>query len=164
MEFRKPRLEDKEMLLDYVKEHRDSGEFDPGEMYPIMKCLEIIKKIENGEDISDKENVQFETYILVENNRILGNANIRCNVPLIMAEIYGHIGYGVRPSERRKGIATYMLKEALLLCKKRGMTEVILGCYKDNLGSAKTIMNNNGVLYRNGNLMGKEAEYYKIKL
>ena len=41
-----------------------------------------------------------------------------------------------------------MLKEALIKCKERGMGEVILGCYEDNFGSNKTIINNNGFLYK----------------
>ena len=163
MEFRKPILEDKQMLLDYVKEYKDSGEYNDSDMLPITKCLEWIEKVEK-EILPIQEEYLLDTYILVDNNRVLGIVSIRCNIIKEMAEIYGHIGYGVRPSERRKGIATYMLKEALLECKKRGMEEVIIGCHKDNLGSAKTIINNNGVLYRNSSMMGKETEYYKIKL
>ena len=44
------------------------------------------------------------------------------------------------------------------------MTEVILGCHKDNIASAKTIINNNGILYRSSFTNGKESDYYKIKL
>lgn len=162
MEFRKPVLEDKEMLLDYIKEHSDLGEYNASDMFPVIQCIKWIERVEQGH-LNQEENMN-DTYVLVDNNMILGIVNIRCNIPYEMALIYGHVGYGVRPSQRRKGIATYILKEALLECKKRGMTEVILGCYSDNIASAKTIVNNNGVLYKRSSKMGKEAEYYKIKL
>ncbi|MBQ2873269.1 MAG: GNAT family N-acetyltransferase [Bacilli bacterium] len=164
MEFRKTVLEDKEMLLDYIKEHNDAGEYNPSNMYPVIECIKWMEQAEKNEGNKSQESNLNDTYILVDNNRILGIVNIRCNIIKEMAEIYGHIGYGVRPSERRKGLATYMLKEALLECKKRGMEEVILGCHKDNIASSKTIINNNGVLYKNSFKNGKESEYYKIKL
>lgn len=58
----------------------------------------------------------------------------------------GHIGDGIRPSERRKGYATAMLALALDECKKLGMNRVLVCCDKDNIGSAKSIIRNGGVL------------------
>lgn len=58
----------------------------------------------------------------------------------------GHIGDGVRPSERRKGIATKMISLALEDCKKLGIHKVLMVCDKKNIGSAKSIINNGGVL------------------
>ena len=58
----------------------------------------------------------------------------------------GHIGDGVRTSERRKGIATKMIGLALDECRKLGIDRVLMVCDKDNIGSAKSIINNGGVL------------------
>lgn len=58
----------------------------------------------------------------------------------------GHIGGGIRPSERKKGYATLMLKLALEKCKEIGLTKVLLVCNKKNTGSAKAIQNNGGIL------------------
>ncbi|MCM1025136.1 MAG: GNAT family N-acetyltransferase [Roseburia sp.] len=58
----------------------------------------------------------------------------------------GHIGDGVVPSERRKGIATAMIHLALEECRKLGIDRVLMVCDKDNVGSAKSIVNNGGVL------------------
>ena len=58
----------------------------------------------------------------------------------------GHIGDGIRPSERRKGYATAMIALALQECKKLGMDRVLMCCRKDNSGSAKSIINNGGIL------------------
>ena len=115
MEFRKPILEDKQMLLDYIKEHKDTGEYNVSDMLPIDKCLEWIEKVEKG-ILPIQEEYLLDTYILVDNNRVLGIVSIRCNIIKEMAEIYGHIGYGVRPSERRKGYAS-KLNQKRSLCK-----------------------------------------------
>jgi len=50
---------------------------------------------------------------------------------------WGHIGYGVRPDERRKGYATLILKMALQKCGILGLDEVLLGCFKENIVSAE---------------------------
>ena len=57
----------------------------------------------------------------------------------------GHIGYSVRPSERRKGYATAMLRDALPYCRELGITDVLISCVVGNEGSRKTILNNGGV-------------------
>ena len=68
----------------------------------------------------------------------------------ILAEA-GHIGYCIRPTERRKHYATQMLAEGVRVCKLMRINDVIVSCDKVNIASAKTIMNNGGVL---------DAEFY----
>ena len=58
----------------------------------------------------------------------------------------GHIGYGVRPSERRKGYATLMLRLVLDKARAMGIERVLITCDKDNLASARVIQKNGGVL------------------
>ena len=58
----------------------------------------------------------------------------------------GHIGDGIRPSERRKGYATEMIRLALIECGKLGIRRVLMTCEKSNIGSAKSIVKNGGVL------------------
>lgn len=58
----------------------------------------------------------------------------------------GHIGDSVRPSERRKGYATEQIRLALGKCKELGIDNVLMDCDKTNIGSAKAIQNNGGVL------------------
>ena len=92
--------------------------------------------------------------------------SIRYELPENLVEVYGHIGYGVRPSERNKGYATMMLDYALSVCKEKGMDKALLGCYKDNLASAKTIQKNGGMLVEeNDNYNeGRISQYYLIEL
>ena len=66
----------------------------------------------------------------------------------------GNIGYSVRPCCRRQGYATQMLALALEECRKMQMQEVLVTCNKENIGSAKTIQKNGGVL--ENEVAGKE--------
>lgn len=81
-----------------------------------------------------------------ERDRLLGAVNIRHYLNEGLLRNGGHIGDGVRPSERRKGYATAMIRLALDECRKLGLDRVLIVCDKDNIGSAKSIVNNGGVL------------------
>lgn len=61
----------------------------------------------------------------------------------------GHIGYDTVPSQRGRGIATEMLRQALSIAGGLGLTEVLLTCNDDNLGSIRVIERNGGVLREN---------------
>ena len=82
----------------------------------------------------------------VDRNRLLGAVNIRHYLNEELLKDGGHIGDGIRPSERRKGYATEMIRLALIECKKLGIDKVLMVCDKDNIASAKTIINNGGIL------------------
>ena len=82
----------------------------------------------------------------VDRNRLLGAVNIRHYLNEDLLKDGGHIGDGIRPSERRKGYATEMIRLALIECKKLGIDKVLMVCDKDNIASAKTIINNGGIL------------------
>ena len=62
--------------------------------------------------------------------------------------LYGHVGYGIRPSARGRGIATWALGQvARDLLDTRGLTCVLAVCEADNGASAATIEGNGGRLY-----------------
>jgi len=79
-------------------------------------------------------------------NKIIGIIDCRHRLNDFLSEYGGHIGYAVRPSERRKGYATEMLRLALAHYRRLQVDKVMLGCYKDNLPSIRTIEKNGGVL------------------
>lgn len=99
-----------------------------------------------------------------ERNRFVGAVNIRhwLNDALLLNG--GHIGDGVRPSERRKGIATAMIGLALQECCKLGIERVLMVCDKENVGSAKSIQNNGGVLENEIEMDGIREQRYWIDL
>ena len=79
-----------------------------------------------------------------EDNKVLGFLQIRHEFNDYLSKFGGHIGYSVRPSERRKGYAKQMLKMALSFCREIGLDKVLITCTDGNVGSEKTILANGG--------------------
>ena len=79
-------------------------------------------------------------------DRLLGAVDIRHYLNDALLKDGGHIGDGIRPSERRKGYATKMISLALDECRKLGIDRVLIVCNKENIGSAKSIIRNGGIL------------------
>ena len=110
--------------------------------------------------------VPESTFFCLDEDRglIVGAVNIRhyLNEELLLNG--GHIGDGVRPSERRKGIATQMIALALDECRKLGIKKVLMVCDKGNVGSAKSIQNNGGILENEIEVDGVVEQRYWITL
>jgi predicted acetyltransferase len=81
-----------------------------------------------------------------EADRLLGAVDIRHYLNEVLLKEGGHIGDGVRPTERRKGYASEMIRLALAECQKLGIDRVLIVCDRDNVGSARSIVKNGGVL------------------
>lgn len=92
--------------------------------------------------------VPDSTFFLLdeERNILLGAVNIRHYLNDYLLKYGGHIGDGIRPSERNKGYATEMIRLALQECVKLGIRKVLIICDKSNIASAKTIIKNGGIL------------------
>ena len=90
-------------------------------------------------------------YIREEDGKIVGMINIRLALNDFLRKEAGHIGYCIRPTERKKHYATNMLSGALKVCDTLGIHDVILSCDKSNPASANVIINCGGTL---------EAEFY----
>ncbi len=78
---------------------------------------------------------------IVDTDRVLGGIALRHE----FSEL-GHIGYGIRPSERRRGLATWALGRMLVEARTLGLNQVLIICAIDNIASAKTIERNGGIL------------------
>jgi predicted acetyltransferase len=76
----------------------------------------------------------------------LGSLSIRHRLTPFLLEVGGHIGYSVRPSARRRGVATAALRAALPEASALGIDDVLVTCDDDNIGSARVIEANGGVL------------------
>lgn len=167
MKYRLPELEDKEILTQYVMEHYAHNEksISASNRLTSTEYGEWVEKIHNNVDIPDKEWGKSLTYLcLNDENKLIGLLSVRYDLSEEKAMEFGHIGYGVRPSERRKGYATQMLRFALKECKKYGLNKVLVGCYKDNIGSVKTIIKNKGKLIKENNIEVKISDYWTINL
>ncbi len=81
-------------------------------------------------------------------NRIIGSINVRWNLTEEMKQFGGNIGYGIRPTERRKGYNKINLYLGLIEVQKLGLDKVMLVCEINNLGSSRTIQSLGGMLER----------------
>src|SRR5699024_1090535 len=72
--------------------------------------------------------VQDSVFFLLgeSRDRLLEAVNIRHYLNDSLLKEGGHIGDGIRPSERRKGYATEMIRLALIECKKLGIDKVLM--------------------------------------
>lgn len=84
-------------------------------------------------------------FIRKSDNKLVGMLQVRHYFNDYLEKFGGHIGYSVRPSERRKSYAKEMLKTALPFCKEVGLEKVLITCIDGNIGSEKAILANGGV-------------------
>lgn len=110
--------------------------------------------------------VMATTYFafLEAENKIIGAVNIRHALSAALLHGAGHIGNGVRPSERRKGYATEMIFLALEKCREMDMQKVLITCDKSNVASAKSILSNGGVLEDEHENNGVVEQRYWVEL
>lgn len=143
--FEEPTIERKEDAIDYIREHlkynsniNGSGGLD---RY-IDNYEEWLVKLENDKTkIPDENRVPGLTYFLVrvEDNKIVGMINIRLVLNERLRKIGGHIGYGIRPTERKKGYNKINLYLGLQVCQKYGLDKVLLDADLDNPASWRTM-------------------------
>ena len=99
-----------------------------------------------------------------ERNIFVGAVDIRHQLNEEFLLDGGHIGDGVRPSERKKGIGTQIMHLALEECQKLGMNKVLMVCNRDNIASAKIIQKNNGILENEVFINDKIEQRYWIEI
>lgn len=146
-----PMPEHKDQIMDYKREFIENGDsmdgtaglnrFDTFEEWYGAVC-------DNSREETVREGLVPATTLLavsVHDNRLIGMIDIRHRLNGYLYNVGGHIGYSVRKSERRKGYATEMLALGLKECVKLNIKRVLITCDKDNIASAKTILNNGGV-------------------
>ncbi len=148
MEYRLPTINDHGILKEYVEEHYANAERSISASMGLTGTdyAGWVEKISRSAENAVDEWGKYCLYLAFDGDRLIGLLNIRFSLSDELRNAYGDIGYGVRPGERRKGYATEMLRYALSVCKEKGMTDVIIGCYAGNIGSNKTVLNNGGVL------------------
>lgn len=108
-----------------------------------LNQVELISKKETVPE----EFVQATQFLCIreEDNRLVGMIQIRHYFNDFLEKFGGHIGYSIRPTERRKGYAKKMLKDSLEYCKELNLEKVLVTCIDNNVGSRKTILANGGV-------------------
>ena len=127
--------------------------------------LEELKK-RSCEDTVPKGLVPSSTYLAVreKDNYIVGMIDIRHYLNEYLTQAGGHIGYGVRKTERNKGYAKQMLKLALEKCKELKIKKVLITCDEDNIASEKVILSANAKLEDIRNVDGENKKRFWIDL
>lgn len=154
-----PSMERKNDVIEYMNEHvkynsiiNGTGSFDhvlEGETYE--ECMDRYYKIQDNEYAKSIDRCPGKTYFLIRknDNKLIGMINIRHHLTPKMLVHGGHIRYGIRPTERRKGYNKINLYLGLLKALEEfNLDKVMLDCDVKNLGSDKTIQALGGVLER----------------
>ena len=153
-----PSLVRKKEIIDYINEFVEyksdingTGSLDKIlEGYTFEQALERCLNMENREYAEENGRCQGKTFLLIRknDNKIVGTINVRWNLTEKMKQFGGNIGYGIRPTERRKGYNKINLYLGLIEAKKLGLNKVMLDCDVENLGSSKTMEALGGKLER----------------
>lgn len=162
----------KEQLIDMLEEWKNDIIVNHTDISPykiwVNDFHDFDYYINNLDTKEDNENgwVPDTTLFCLDKDRniLVGAVNIRHYLNDALLKTGGHIGDGVRPSERRKGYATAMIALALDECKKLGIDKVLICCNKENIGSAKSIINNGGILENEIEVDGHIEQRYWIQL
>lgn len=156
--FEQPSITRKEEIIKYINEFVEynsdingSGSLDlilNG--YTFEQALERCLNMENKEYAEKLGRCQGKTFLLIResDNKIIGTINLRWNLNEAMLQFGGHIGYGIRPTERRKGYNKINLYLGMIEARKVGLDKVMLDCDVNNIGSDRTLKALGGTLER----------------
>ncbi|WP_461206019.1 GNAT family N-acetyltransferase [Clostridium sp. DL1XJH146] len=147
-----PTSENKDKLMDYKREFIENGDSMDGTAG--LGNVETFEEWYSSFCDNLKEEtvrtglVPATTYMAISTDdvRLIGMIDIRHRLNEYLLNFGGNIGYSIRKSERQQGYATEMLSLALRECAKLNIKKVLITCDKDNVASAKTMINNGAKL------------------
>lgn len=156
--FEKPSLIRKKEIIEYLDEFVEYGSDINGsgsldkiyEGYTFEEALDRCLKMEDEDYAKSVNRCPGKTFLLIreDDNRIVGSINVRWDLNEDMLNFGGHIGYGIRPTERRKGYNKINLYMGIIEAQKVGLDRIMVDCAVNNLGSDKTIKALDGRLER----------------
>jgi predicted acetyltransferase len=114
---------------------------EPG--MPWGRYLRYLDQERRGIDLPD--GLVPATFLVAEvAGEIVGRTSIRHELNEFLEREAGHIGYGVLPQYRRRGYATEILRQSLIIARAAGIDNVLVTCDDDNAGSIAVIEANGG--------------------
>ncbi|MBR5502816.1 MAG: GNAT family N-acetyltransferase [Oscillospiraceae bacterium] len=111
-----------------------------------LEYVALCEALENPETVPPHlvPATQF-LFVRRQDDKLVGMLQVRHCFNDYLRQYGGHIGYSVRPGERRRGVAKKMLQAALPFCREVGIEKLLITCIDGNTGSEKTILANGGV-------------------
>ncbi len=164
----RPTIELVVSYLQFIDEMRIHGDRIWEGMVPMAGegAPEFVARLVRAETSAMPPWVTTTTYWATISGTVVGRGALRHELTRDLAEFGGHIGYEVRPSYRRKGVATEMLRQILLTEKAREIGRLLLTCAPANIASNRTIQANGGRLVKTSFVerIGRDTNYYWIDL
>lgn len=106
---------------------------------------ELLRRYETQETRDQPGRVRQTTYWLVRSEKVIGESRLRHSLTPELEQHGGHIGYMIRPSERRKAYGTAILKLTLEKARGIGLERALITCSPNNIGSVRVAERSGGV-------------------
>ena len=144
-------------------EHTINGSELLDQMDDYDQWLRSVTDNTSPETVSPDWVVTDTFFALDENDEIVGIIDLRHTLNDFLKD-FGNSGYSVRPSQRKKGYATEMLRQLIEQARKSGMDVMHLSVERSNEPSVRTIKKNGGVYERSFEFENEIADIYVIEL
>ena len=159
-----PSKDMQEQILQYKKEHFDYGDTQvhgTGGLAYFDSFDEWLNHINTIKNLNPKTGVRTSTFFSkrVSDGKLIGCIKIHHSLTDELRN-GGHIAYGIRPSERKKGYGRTQLELCLEFAKQIPLKQVVIACDKDNIASASTAMSCGGILTNEFEEDGVEKQHY----
>ena len=167
IKLKRPIKENEAEALEFKQEFIDNGEktINGSELLDQMDSYdEWLKSVSDNtspETVNPSWVVTDTYFAFDENNRLVGVIDFRHELNDFLKD-FGNSGYSVRPSERRKGYATEMLRLIIERAAEIGLGKLQLSVERTNEPSVKTILKNGGKYERSFTFEGEDADVYMI--
>jgi len=159
-------------FLEAAYEYRDAGEeLDPA--FPAYWNASFEEYVKQLDDLAQGRHLPFSMvrsdtfWLLSGDGRLIGMSRLRGRLSRSLRIEGGHIGYTIRPSERRKGYGTRLCALTIEEARKTGkFTRLLITCDTRNTGSARIIEKNGGILenYVISPRSGRQVSRYWVTL
>ncbi|MHB8418772.1 MAG: GNAT family N-acetyltransferase [Myxococcales bacterium] len=154
--------------LQFIEELRLQGDRVWDSMVPLAgeDGAAFVSRLAGAETAAVPPSVATTTYWATIAGTVVGRGALRHVLTQELAEFGGHVSYEVRPSYRRRGVATELLRQILSTAEAQEIGTLLLTCAPTNIGSNRAIRANGGQLVKTSFVarVNRETSYYRIEL